>query len=266
MQVYHQVIRGRVCLENCSGLITGLELKLGIWLAGEWMAGDFISLQFQGILLYGYLWNFMEMLLKVKGAQSFSLSMLTISWPCFRCAEPPSWCFPSCCRNSSRGLACVWYLDHLDGSNKFLSTELLLKPLQLSGLQKPAAIGYVFWVKMLWWQEWGFLGVVFQVLFFVVSSEKVAFPSYVLKTTLERVNWKFTLKIAARSLVCSGSSCHYISDDFQPLLVRFKMGFQLEKHLNVDRAMHWLLSFLLTCWFINLVLETGFAAQYGSLF
>lgn len=47
-------------------------------------------------------------------------------------------------------------------------------------------------------------------------------------------------KIATKGLVCSGSSCHDISDDFHPLLVRFKMRFQLEKHLNVDTAVHWL--------------------------
>lgn len=72
VQAYHQVIRGQVCLENCSGLVTDVELNPGIWVEGEWVAGDFISSNFQSIPL-----NFMEMLLKLKGT---SLS----AYPCWQ--------------------------------------------------------------------------------------------------------------------------------------------------------------------------------------
>lgn len=67
----------------------------------------------------------LKMLLNLSGslrAQFVTLPMGTVFYVCFRHVRLPSWCFLNFCRNSDYGLACVWYLDRPDVSDKFLST------------------------------------------------------------------------------------------------------------------------------------------------
>lgn len=78
-------------------------------------------------------------------------------------------------------------------------------------------------------------------LLFVVFPEKVCFPILCFENKLQSgIIGNSSRNIATKGLVivCSSSTHHYTSAGFQPLLVRFKMGFQLEKHLNMDTMMH----------------------------